>query len=611
MDEPLPDHYKALGLDRSADAATIKATYRKLVLKCHPDKVTDPTLKEQKQNEFHQIQQAYEALGSDEKRAAYEDELKLEKLRKERSARLQREKTARFDVRTAGGASFTANGPSRYSTEERKPSKHDDRYFEDRARNKYETYDAYPPKSGAVPRSSREKESSSRSTRPSTTDRTRSEKEKARAKDSRTDRKFVAVDSDSDDKARYEAEYKKRSADEEARRQAAEAMRKAEERRTYEDNRYAGATAAPASHVGSTAPPPSYAGSTAVPAHRKMSAQEQEALRYQHKSRAQVEDEMARPSPIRTSSRDYYAPESRSSRREVRPEPVRRSSARPTKERPSMSSRRETDRNLPEVVEWAEERHSEERRPPMFKTSSSSPAEFARMMPQRSYTESSSHHRHAENSPPPSFHRSATMPSAQHSSSRRKESAAPRPSGLRETMTPSGSPERDAFPTVPPAQPSSANKTTYYRYPVAAGGVPVRPEEVPRHTVFREPGQRHRSPSPIGKPPIGANRPAENPSTYKPTAPRPSMGSRTESSRNISPVRGSEDRGRSGRPKLYGEVSNDTRRSGRQSSYSPSEVQYTRKYGPEDVRWAPRSGETERDRYASKPTLGRTATYVY
>ena len=72
MDEPTPDHYKALGLDNTADASTIKATYRKLVLKCHPDKVTDPALKEQKQEEFHNIQQAYECLIDQEKRSKYD-----------------------------------------------------------------------------------------------------------------------------------------------------------------------------------------------------------------------------------------------------------------------------------------------------------------------------------------------------------------------------------------------------------------------------------------------------------------------------------------------------------------------------------------------------------
>jgi curved DNA-binding protein CbpA len=581
--EPLPDHYKALGVDKTADASTIKATYRKLVLKCHPDKVTDPALKEQKQEEFHQIQQAYEVLIDDEKRAQYEAELTLEKLRKEnRAARAARDKTARFDVRTSSGAQFTATGPSRYQTEARVPTKprDDDRYHEDRARSKHDTYDPSPPKYSTPPRSSREKESSSKSTRQAT-DRTRSDREKTRAKEVRGDRKFVSVDSDSssDDKARYEAECKRRTDDEAARR-------KAEERRTYEDNRYAGA----------------------APAQRKMSVQEQEALRYQHKSRGQVEDEMARPSPVRTSSRDYYKPESRGpSRRDPRPEPVRRSSARPTLSR--RDSER-TDRGMPEVVEWAEDGRGDERRPPTFKHVSSSPAELARGVPQRSYTE---HHRNAENSPPPSFRRSATMSSVPaNTSSRRKDSTVPRPSGLREAMTPPNhhsSPERDAYPTVPPpATPSGSNTTRYY-YPPSGSGVQVRPENIPAstpRTVLREPVRHQRSPSPIGKPPIGANRPPMPDSTASYRTVRPSMPSRTESSRNISPIR--EDRGRSGK-KLYGEVGADSRRSGRQPSYSPHDVSYAPKYGPEDVRWAPRSGE-ERS-YASKPTLGRTATYVY
>jgi curved DNA-binding protein CbpA len=104
--EPLPDHYRALGLDKTADASTIKATYRKLVLKCHPDKVTDPALKEQKEEEFHQIQQAYEVLIDDKKRGQYEAEITLQALRREKLARggTTREKSARFEFRTAGPA---------------------------------------------------------------------------------------------------------------------------------------------------------------------------------------------------------------------------------------------------------------------------------------------------------------------------------------------------------------------------------------------------------------------------------------------------------------------------------------------------------------------------
>ncbi|KAF2708947.1 heat shock protein DnaJ, partial [Pleomassaria siparia CBS 279.74] len=73
MAQPLPpDPYKALGLTKDADASTIKSTYRKLVLKCHPDKVTDVSLKPQKQEEFHKIQQAYELIGDEEKRSRYD-----------------------------------------------------------------------------------------------------------------------------------------------------------------------------------------------------------------------------------------------------------------------------------------------------------------------------------------------------------------------------------------------------------------------------------------------------------------------------------------------------------------------------------------------------------
>jgi curved DNA-binding protein CbpA len=608
-DGPLPDHYKALGVDKNVDSATIKSTYRKLVLKCHPDKVADPTLKEEATAKFHSIQQAYETLIDDEKRADYEAHLTLEKLRKEKAARASAprgERTARFEQPTSGGASFTATGAPRYTyaTEERRPSRtyDDDRYYEDRKRDKYDTYDAYP-KASTSSRSRNDKESSSRSAKPAATDRTRDPREKARAKDLRSDRKFAHPESESssDEKARYEADYKRRSQEDEARKQAEASRRKAEDRRSYEER------------------DPRDARHTIKP---EMSEKEKEAIRYQHKSRVQVESEMSRPSPVRTSSRDYYGSEHRShrtSQRETRPEAVRRSSARP-KDRPASTSRRDSDRGIPETVDWPDE---SSRRPPPFKHSASSPAniEIPRGAPVRAYTDapSSRDQRRPERSPPPAFHRSSTMPTggiAHASSSRKKDTTVHRPSTLRETVTPEhGIPEGETYPSVPSAQPASASKTTYYRYDTPGGGVSVRPEDLagsatkPR-TVLREPGRHHhqRSPSPLSRPPIGPNRPSEA-STYttKTAAPRPPMG-RTDSSRNYSPPR--EDRGRSGRPKLYGEIGQENHGRGRQASYSPADVQYAPKYGPEDVRWAPRSRENDRE-YASKPSLGRTATYVY
>jgi curved DNA-binding protein CbpA len=592
--EALPDHYKALGVEKTADAATIKATYRKLVLKCHPDKVTDPALKAEKQEEFHIIQQAYEVLVDDDKRADYEARLTLEALRREKAARTAAggEKTARFDVRTSSGASFRANGPTRYSTEERKPSRsyddEHDTYFDDRdrsTRTKYETYPSNPPKAATSPRSGRPEKESSKSAKASS-DRTRSDRNKTRDREERRERKFNSVESESsaDEKARYEQEYKRRS--------EADARRKTEDRRSYEDNRYPGANTSA----------------------RKMSTQEEEAIRYLHKSRAQVEAEI-RPTPIRTSSRDYYG-DSRSSRKESRPEAVRRSSARPSKDRPSTTSGRDRERGFPEIVEWGGD---DSRRPPTLKAHSSSPANFdlPRAPPQRSYTDAPRDHRATTSPPPPSLSRAQTMPAPPHqSSSHRKNSAVPRQSSsLRETMTTEHtSPERN-FPTMPLPQPASASKTKYYHYPSSTGGVSLRPEDLAasgHRTELREPVRhRTRSPSPmLSRPPIGANRPSEA-NIPKVSSVRPSLG-RTDSYRTEV-----EERGRS-RP-LYGELGSRDPYSrvkagtgARQSSFGPESVQYAKNYGPEDVRWAPRSRENDREYgTGSKPGLSRAATMAY
>lgn len=592
--DPLPDHYKALGIDKDADAATIKKIYRKLVLTCHPDKVTDEALKAQKQEEFHKIQQAYETLSDETRRATYEAELKLAQLRREKLARAAsgtaaENKTTHLNVKTPGGAaaSYTANG-SRYTTEERRPSgtttssssrayDHvDDRYYDSRRKAEDSYFSSH--RSSPSSRSSREKyekESSSRSARPSATDRTRSSATKARDSE-RRDRTFkFSIDSEgssADEKVRYEREYKRRSAEDES-------QRRAEERRR-DDRRYA--------EYENVSP-------------HKMSVQEKgenEAIRYMYKSRAEVEPGL-RPSPVRTTSREYYEPSSRSSRhREVRPEDraPRRSSARP-KERLGMPPRRDTDRGIPDIVEWDDRR-------PTFKQSSSSPAEIRiPTTPQRSHTDSSSReYRRSERSPPriPSLGRSATMPiipGSEAAGSRREAKSYPRPSGLRNEAN--SSPERDGFPTIPAPQVSSK---TYYSYNAAEGG--VKPMDLPPHrTILREPERtRHRSPSPLGKPPMGPNRPGLHSSkTYTPG----------RSSRQSSPVR--EERGRSGHMK-YGEVPSDyTRRRAmpeRQPSYSLHDVSYSRKYEPEDVSWATRNREA--DQYVErKPTFSRTTTSVY
>lgn len=78
-----PDPYKILGVSKDAQIPEIRSAHRKLVLKCHPDKVQDPKLKAEKQDEFQKVQQAYELLSDDKERQKYDDKVKLSELRKQ------------------------------------------------------------------------------------------------------------------------------------------------------------------------------------------------------------------------------------------------------------------------------------------------------------------------------------------------------------------------------------------------------------------------------------------------------------------------------------------------------------------------------------------------
>ena len=63
------DYYELLECDRSADDATLKASYRKLAMKYHPDK--NPGCKDSEAR-FKAISEAYDCLRDPQKRAAYD-----------------------------------------------------------------------------------------------------------------------------------------------------------------------------------------------------------------------------------------------------------------------------------------------------------------------------------------------------------------------------------------------------------------------------------------------------------------------------------------------------------------------------------------------------------
>ena len=78
----MTDYYKVLGVSPQADEKEIKAAYRKLAKKYHPDAVRDnPELTDK----MYEIQAAYEVLGDEEKRKQYEESLKAGPARQNRA----------------------------------------------------------------------------------------------------------------------------------------------------------------------------------------------------------------------------------------------------------------------------------------------------------------------------------------------------------------------------------------------------------------------------------------------------------------------------------------------------------------------------------------------
>ncbi|QKX56667.1 uncharacterized protein TRUGW13939_03773 [Talaromyces rugulosus] len=124
---PSFDPYQVLGVDKQSSAAEVKLAYRKLILKCHPDKIQDDALRAKASDEFQKVQESYEILTDETRRRLHDQAVRLAALRKEvnshnaaRSAASSREyRDGRmYEERVpADAAFFTDSDEFRYTEE--------------------------------------------------------------------------------------------------------------------------------------------------------------------------------------------------------------------------------------------------------------------------------------------------------------------------------------------------------------------------------------------------------------------------------------------------------------------------------------------------------------
>ncbi|KAJ5818656.1 hypothetical protein N7474_004247 [Penicillium riverlandense] len=102
------DPYATLGVPKDATVSEVRAAHRKRVLKCHPDKIQDESQRNAAQDEFQRVQQAYELLSDETRRARYDHRAKLADLRRELLERRRTTDSTNYSSPRATGSMGTS-----------------------------------------------------------------------------------------------------------------------------------------------------------------------------------------------------------------------------------------------------------------------------------------------------------------------------------------------------------------------------------------------------------------------------------------------------------------------------------------------------------------------